>query len=66
MEIPKSSVDLIRELNINSYELVSMLNKRVRELIHGAKPLIDDKKGSFIEIAIYELLSGKIKPHTTS
>lgn len=64
MEIPKSSADLIRDLNINEYELVYLLNKRVKEFIHGAKPLIEinNKKHNLIEIALSELLSGKIKP----
>lgn len=64
MEIPKSNTELIKELNINAYELVSLLNSRVRELMHGAKPLIENKNANFMEIAIHELLSGKIKPHT--
>lgn len=63
MDIPKSSAELIRELNINEYELVTLLTKRVREFLHGAKPLIEDKNKGPIEIAVSELLSGKIKPH---
>lgn len=63
VDIPKSSAELIKNLNINEYELVTMLTKRVREFIHGAKPLVDDKNSNLIETAISELLSGKIKPH---
>lgn len=65
MDIPKCSADLIKGLNINEYELVIMLTKRVREFIYGAKSLIEDKNRSPIEMAIAELLSGKIKPHTS-
>lgn len=64
MYIPRSSAELIKDLKINEYELSIMLSKRVREFIHGAKPLIEDKNNNIIEIAILELLSGKIKPHT--
>lgn len=63
MNIPKSSAALIKGLNINEYELVILLNKRVREFIHGSKPLIEDKSNNLIELAIAELFSGKIKPH---
>lgn len=63
MDIPRSSSALTKMLNINEYELIVLINKRVRELIHGAKPLIDDKKDSHIDTAISEILSGKIKPH---
>lgn len=64
MNIPNSSAELLKELNINEYELSILLSKRVREFIHGAKPLIEDKDHNIIEIAILELISGKIKPHT--
>lgn len=66
MEVPKSSADLIKDLGINEFELVCLLNKRVREFIHGVKPLIEtnDKKHTLVEIAILELLSKKIKPYT--
>lgn len=66
MNIPKSSTELTKKLNINEYQLVVLINKRVRELMYGAKPLIDDKKGSLIDIAISEILSGKIKPQIPS
>lgn len=63
MSYPKSILELIRGVNINEYELVSLLNKRVRELINNAKPLIGDKKDNFIDVSISEFLSGKIKPY---
>lgn len=63
MNIPKCSSELSKNLNINEFELVVLLNKRIKELVHGAKPLIENIKGSVIEIAISELLSGKIKPN---
>lgn len=66
MDISKSSADLIKNLGINEFELVCLLNKRVREFIYGAKPLIEtnDKKHNLVEIVILELLSKKIKSHT--
>lgn len=63
MIYPKSISELIRSADINEYEAVILFNKRVRELVHGAKPLIEEKKDNFIDIAISEFLSGKIKPH---
>lgn len=63
MNISKSSSDLIKILNINEYELVCLINRRSKELMHGAKTLVENKNSNFIEIAIQELLSGKIKPH---
>lgn len=62
MEIPKSNATLIKQLGINEYQLVSMLSKRSKELMFGAKPLIEIKETNFTEIAIKELLDGKIKP----
>ncbi len=62
MSYPINIVELVRSTNMNEYEIVNLINNRVRELMNGAKPLIDDKKDSFIEIAISEFLSGKIKP----
>lgn len=63
MSLPKSTQAIIKNMNINEYQLVNLVNKRVRELMHGAKPLIDDKKDNIIEITISEILSGKIKPN---
>lgn len=64
MNIPKCSSELNKGLQINEYELVALLCKRAVELMHGAKPLIDDKSNNPIEITIKELLSGKIKAST--
>lgn len=64
MNIPKSTSEIIKNLNINEYELVCLINKRTRELMHGAKALIENKSNDFVEIAIQELLSGKIKPQS--
>lgn len=65
MEIPKSSAEIIKELGINGYQFVSLLSKRARELMFGAKPLVEDKSNRFVEIAIKELLAGKTKPQGT-
>lgn len=64
MDIPKSCAEIIKGRDINEFQLVSLLNKRLRELIYGAKPLVDDKRNNIIETAISELLSEKIKPYT--
>lgn len=60
MQIPKSRATLTEKLGINEYQLVILLSKRVRELMYGAKPLVEGKDSSFIEIAIKELLDGRI------
>jgi DNA-directed RNA polymerase subunit K/omega len=65
MNVPKCSSEIRKELQISEFEMVIMLNKRVTELMHGAKPLIETKEGNFIETAIKELLAGKIKSSTS-
>ena len=62
MEIPKSSTELIKKGSMNEYQLVSLLSKRTREIMFGAKPLLEHKYSNLIEIAIRELLAGRIKP----
>lgn len=62
MKIPLSCAELKKNVDINEYQMISFLSKRTRELMFGAKPLVDDKNESFIAIAIRELLSKKIKP----
>lgn len=61
MEIPSSNAELIKKLEINGYELVILLSKRTRELMYGAKQLVEDKSNNFIKIAIKEVIDGKIK-----
>ena len=64
MKIPYTCSELIKisKLCINDYTLVNLINKRVSELIHGAKPLVPEEKMNYLQIAISEIMSGKIKP----
>lgn len=65
MNIYSSIFELKKRFNINEYELVNLLNKRVVELMHGAKTLVNDRDSKHDNIlvnAINEFLSGKMKP----
>ncbi len=43
------------------YILTALLQKRVRELVHGGKPLVQTEGSDHIEIALAEVLEGKIE-----
>ncbi|MFN7181059.1 MAG: DNA-directed RNA polymerase subunit omega [Planctomycetota bacterium] len=43
------------------YKLTVLLQKRVKELVSGSAPLIDAKIENPIEIALEEVLEGKIR-----
>lgn len=45
----------------NNYGLTVILAKRVRELRRGARPLIETKSKSPVEIAMEEIAQGKIE-----
>jgi DNA-directed RNA polymerase subunit K/omega len=61
MNVPKCNTELKKMVNINEFEMAILLNKRASELMHGAKPLIETRGTNVIELAIHELLAGKIK-----
>ena len=42
------------------FKLTALIQHRVRELMEGARPLVDRKGRSDIEIAIIEVAEGKI------
>lgn len=60
MELPKSASEILENLYINEYELVVFLTNRVKELMFGAKPLVETKEKDFIKIAFQELIERKI------
>ncbi len=62
MDIPVSSAYLAQSINVNQYQLVALLSKRAKELMFGAKPLIENSTDNYVQIAMQELLAGKIKP----
>jgi len=61
VDIPKSITNLAQKANINKFQLVSLLSKRARDLMFGAKPLIEDKNGNYVHKAMREFVAGKIK-----
>jgi DNA-directed RNA polymerase subunit omega len=48
------------------FAMTSILQKRVRELVQGARPLVETNKTRPIDIALEELLANRIQlePHT--
>ncbi|HEX5136039.1 MAG TPA: DNA-directed RNA polymerase subunit omega [Planctomycetota bacterium] len=48
--------------------MTSILQKRVRELVQGARPLVETDKTRPIDIALDELLENRLtlEPHTES
>lgn len=51
---------LVRQVG-GSFRLTSLLQKRVRELVRGAKPLFETRERNFIKIASEELKRGLIE-----
>ena len=49
-------------MNLNKFQLVTLLSKRAKDLMLGAKPLIEDKDPNYIRKAIKEFVNGKINP----
>jgi len=62
MEITKTTTAIEQKLDLNLFQLVVLLSKRAKELMLNAKPQIDWKSDSVVEIAIREVFSEKIKP----
>ncbi len=50
---------LVRQV-AGSFKLTALLQKRVRELVRGQKPLFETRERSFIKIAVEELRRGLI------
>ena len=48
------------------FAMTSILQKRVRELVQGARPLVESDKTRPIDIALEELLANRLtpEPHT--
>jgi DNA-directed RNA polymerase subunit omega len=54
------STDIINKVG-GKYKLTALIQKRLAELMDGARPLIEDAKGKTqLEIAIQEILQDKI------
>lgn len=54
------SIDELSKLGDSRYTLVMLAAKRSRELVEGAKPLIETNSTKPVSIAIEEIIEGKI------
>ena len=52
--------DLVKQVG-GSFELTALLQKRVRELVRGQKPLFETTERNFIKIASEEIERGLIE-----
>ena len=58
------STELIKKVG-GRFKLTALIQKRLDELVQGARPLIDDAEGlTMLEIAIQEILQDKITTDT--
>jgi DNA-directed RNA polymerase subunit omega len=58
------STDIINKVG-GKYKLTALIQRRLDELMEGARPLIEDAKGKTqLEIAIQEILQDKISVDT--
>ena len=58
------STDLINKVG-GRFKLTALIQKRLDELVQGARPLIEDAEGlTMLEIAIQEILQDKITVET--
>ena len=45
------------------FKLTALIQKRLKELVHGSRPLIENTKGkSLLEIVVQEICENKIAP----
>ena len=64
MKADKDELIKMFQNNEEKYLLVNVISKRAREIIDGERPMVDaNQDASPSEIAIKELLAGKIKVH---
>jgi DNA-directed RNA polymerase subunit K/omega len=52
--------NLVKQVG-GSFELTALLQKRVRELVRGQKPLFETRERNYIKIASEELMRGLIE-----
>jgi DNA-directed RNA polymerase subunit omega len=58
------STDLINKVG-GKFKLTALIQKRLDELVRGARPLIEDAEGkTMLEIVIQEILQDKIAAET--
>jgi DNA-directed RNA polymerase subunit omega len=44
------------------FKLTALIQRRVVQLMHGARPMVPDEGLTIIELAVREVLEGKVKP----
>lgn len=53
--------DLIRKLG-GRFKLTALIQRRWLELLHGARPMVETKGLSDLEVVIHEIAEGKVEP----
>jgi DNA-directed RNA polymerase subunit omega len=63
MRIEQINAEALERVNYDRFLLSQAVAKRVKELMNGAKPLVDlpKKNMQYTEIAVLEIAKGKIK-----
>ena len=57
--------DLVNKVG-GRFKLTSLIQKRMRELMMGARPLIEPGKLTPMEIVVKEIIDGKLEPSMES
>lgn len=60
MSINKPNIEELKKKTSSTYSLVIDVAKRARELVDGAKPLVDDTGKKPIAIAVEEIRQGLV------
>ena len=55
------TLEKLLEMTSNRYVLTVVISERTKELMAGARPLVKTKSGNAWEIAMQEILEGKLK-----
>ncbi len=56
--------DIIDKLG-GRFKLTALIQRRLVQLVHGARPMVDDEGLTDIEVVIQEIMQDKIKPKST-
>ncbi|MCP4592448.1 MAG: hypothetical protein GY842_17075 [bacterium] len=54
--------DAIIEKLGGRFKLTALLQRRLVQLLHGGRPMIDDKNLTLMELVVREVMEEKIKP----